>query len=114
MSQTSLSVQVTDANDHRPTFPKDPIYIDVVENLAEPFPVAIGTTLAEDLDSGLNGKLSYSIVQGNTTVFRLDPMSGQLYATLPLDREIQETYHLVVQVTDAGLFRHILPKVARE
>lgn len=101
-SETSLSIQVTDANDHRPMFPKDPIYIDVVENLSEPFPIAIGTTLAEDLDSGLNGKLAYSIVQGNTTVFRLDSMSGQLYTTQPLDREIQEAYELVVQVTDAG------------
>jgi hypothetical protein len=102
---TWLHIHVTDVNDNAPQFARNPIYIQVFENVDGPFPIAIGSTLADDADSGVNGNLAYSIIQGNTSVFGVNSITGQLYVNMMLDREMDDSYELLVQVTDSGMVR---------
>ncbi len=51
------------------------------------------------------GEIEYSLVDTNLNGaaprFRIDPTTGEVYTlTQNLDREVQDTYHLVVKVRD--------------
>uniref|UniRef100_A0A0R3RQB4 Cadherin n=1 Tax=Elaeophora elaphi TaxID=1147741 RepID=A0A0R3RQB4_9BILA len=72
----------------------------VGENMQGSYPITIGTLRPTGADSGLNRSLSYSLVQGNSTLFRIAPQTGKLQITEPLDHEMQNRYELVVQAND--------------
>ena len=58
---------------------------------------------ASDLDSGVFGKLSYSIVGGNDDGrFYINSTTGNISNAMVLDREQQNLYNLVVEATDGG------------
>lgn len=111
---TNLRVNLIDKNTCAPTFESDPIQLFVYENL-EVLPAVIGQVQAIDCDSALNAKLSYSIIQGNTTAFSIDSMSGMLSVHTVLDRELSHSHSLLIQVTDAGniAFRKRLKTLCR-
>ena len=55
-----------------------------------------------DGDSGANGQISYSIVEGNEAAkFGIFP-DGLLYVRSPLDRELKDYYALTVLAKDNG------------
>lgn len=59
---------------------------------------------ANDLDSGLNGQISYSIINGDRqNQFRIDKTNGYLIVNSPLDREMVSSYVLEVQAVDNGI-----------
>ncbi|CAB1337352.1 unnamed protein product [Coregonus sp. 'balchen'] len=65
----------------------------------------LATTIkANDLDSGLNGRLSYRITDGNPTgMFRLDDTTGQLYVNTTNATElIGKTFKVDITVSDKG------------
>ncbi|CDQ77329.1 unnamed protein product [Oncorhynchus mykiss] len=76
----------------------------------------LATTIkANDLDSGLNGRLSYMITDGNPTgLFRLDDTTGQLYVNTTNATElIGKTFKVDIAVSDKGSPR-LVTKVTLE
>lgn len=102
--KATVILSVTDVNDNAPTFAKNPVYLSVAENFPQ-VPIIIGQARATDPDSGLNGKLSYSMTQGNTSLFSIDSLVGYIKLNGILDRETTDNYKLIVQVSDSGNFQ---------
>lgn len=99
--KATVILNVNDINDNAPTFSRNPMYIGVAENFRL-LPIIIGRAEAIDPDSGLNGKLSFSITQGNTSLFSVDSLTGDLKLNGILDRETSDNYKLIIQVSDSG------------
>lgn len=98
----TILIAVTDENDNAPTFSQSEFTATIVENdLPMTF---IANITAEDLDSGSNSVIDYSVTMGNTTMFLIYG-NGALFSLVSLDREEQSTYILVVTATDRGLPR---------
>ena len=57
---------------------------------------------ATDGDIGINAGFFYSILSGNSgNIFLIDSVSGALSTTAPLDREEEDSYILLVRVSDS-------------
>ena len=96
----TILIAITDENDNAPAFSQSEFTATIVE---DDLPMTFITTItAEDLDSGNNSVVDYSIAMGNTTMFLIDS-TGSLFSLVSLDREEQPTYILVVTATDRGL-----------
>uniref|UniRef100_A0A671XIT7 Cadherin-23 n=1 Tax=Sparus aurata TaxID=8175 RepID=A0A671XIT7_SPAAU len=97
-SSTTVLVNVLDLNDVTPTFPK--AYegpFEVTEGQPGP---RVWTLRASDEDSGLNGKVEYSI----TDEFMVSPVEGELRVRkdVELDRETTAFYNITVTARDLG------------
>ncbi|XP_071074415.1 protocadherin Fat 3 isoform X1 [Dasypus novemcinctus] len=58
---------------------------------------------ASDADSGFNGKVLFTIADGNTdSCFAIDMETGQLRVLMPMDRERTDLYLLNITVYDLG------------
>nr|XP_046255492.1 neural-cadherin [Scatophagus argus] len=95
-------VQVEDANDHAPVF-----FPQFYESPAMSEDVPVGTIVAQitasDLDSGQNGRFSYSISKESDpySQFLVD-QSGWVVVADSLDREKISQHRIMVLATDAG------------
>uniref|UniRef100_A0A3Q2DLG3 Cadherin-23 n=1 Tax=Cyprinodon variegatus TaxID=28743 RepID=A0A3Q2DLG3_CYPVA len=102
-SSTTVSVKVLDINDVTPTFPRS--YegpFEVTEGQPGP---RVWTLRARDEDSGLNGKVEYSISGGdNQNEFMISPVEGELRVRrdVELDRETTAFYNITVTARDLG------------
>ena len=55
-----------------------------------------------DRDIGINAAFFYSILSGNSgNMFHIDSFNGVLSTTAPLDREKEDSYILLVRVSDS-------------
>uniref|UniRef100_A0A8C7LXV5 Si:dkey-22o22.2 n=1 Tax=Oncorhynchus kisutch TaxID=8019 RepID=A0A8C7LXV5_ONCKI len=96
-------VQVEDSNDHAPVF-----FPQFYEAPAMSEDVSVGTIVAQvtaaDLDSGLNGRFSYSIAKESDPngQFLVD-QSGWVVVADSLDREMVSQHRLMVLATDTGI-----------
>ncbi|XP_053442225.1 cadherin-23 isoform X1 [Nycticebus coucang] len=103
-STTTVLVNVNDINDNVPTFPRD--YegpFDVTEGQPGP---RVWTFLARDWDSGPNGQVEYSIVDGDPLgEFVISPVEGVLRVRkdVELDRETIAFYNLTLCARDRGV-----------
>jgi len=100
---TSLTVNVTDVNDNAPFFSQEQYQFRILENLA---PHSVGFILAQDRDSGNNAVVQYSLTNASISsdgmLFTVDPDSGELFVTSPLDREATANYSFSVVAEDSG------------
>ncbi|XP_078577750.1 protocadherin-15-like isoform X4 [Branchiostoma floridae x Branchiostoma japonicum] len=94
-SSVTLTVNVTDINDNSPQFPQDlyEVVLDENENAT-----VLLTLQATDAD--LDPSLTYSIADGDTSLFSVDSTTGQLSNMQPLDYEVGHEYTLVIQADD--------------
>ncbi|VDK72245.1 unnamed protein product [Anisakis simplex] len=106
---TRVLIEVGDLNDESPRFVNtggDHWLLRLAENLRGPFPIHLGTTLAEDRDNwssrNVSSTIAYAILQGNTSLFAVDPQTGRLMLLAPLDRELQSEHRLLIQALDLG------------
>ncbi|XP_039619104.1 neural-cadherin [Polypterus senegalus] len=97
----TVYINLTDVNDNVPFFTSS-IYEATVTEGAE-----IGTFVlqvsANDLDLGLNGKISYSLLNdrsGDYQFFRIDSQTGVIYTEAVFDRELKGSYLLEVKSMD--------------
>nr|XP_003473816.1 cadherin-23 isoform X11 [Cavia porcellus] len=103
-STTTVLVNVYDINDNVPTFPRD--YegpFDVTEGQPGP---RVWTFLAHDRDSGPNGQVEYSVVDGDPLgEFLISPVEGVLRVRkdVELDRETIAFYNLTICARDRGV-----------
>uniref|UniRef100_A0A671R6T4 Protocadherin Fat 3-like n=1 Tax=Sinocyclocheilus anshuiensis TaxID=1608454 RepID=A0A671R6T4_9TELE len=100
---TIVTIELLDVNDNSPSFSEDIYNILISED------IAIGETVtrlfAEDLDSQINGCITYSILKGDReNQFWIDPVTGLLKVNKALDRETVSvfSYSLSVQAFDSG------------
>ncbi|XP_075716448.1 protocadherin-23 [Rhinoderma darwinii] len=96
-----VSVVIQDQNDNPPVFDRDHHITWVLEGQA--YNMAVIQVFATDADSGLNGQVDYTIVDGNENkAFVIDSRRGILSTNAILDREIKSSYRLVLQAADRG------------
>lgn len=98
----SINVTIIDGNDNAPTF-SQPAYAARVREDA-----IIGDRvlqlIADDADSGANGRVTYSIARGDSDGrFTIDADTGYLSVAALLDRETVAAYALEVRARDRGL-----------
>ncbi|GAB6027294.1 hypothetical protein CHUAL_001576 [Chamberlinius hualienensis] len=98
-SKQKITILVEDVNDHTPVFD----HLQVETSLSEGTAVndRFYSLTASDGDSGANGLISYTIVEGGGSTFGIFP-DGHLYVKSALDREIQSYYELTVVASDQG------------
>uniref|UniRef100_A0A183E9K9 CA domain-containing protein n=1 Tax=Gongylonema pulchrum TaxID=637853 RepID=A0A183E9K9_9BILA len=110
---SSVLVKVENISEEAPRFPggnHQVLYVS--ENIHGAYPLTIGTLKVVDIDRKQNGTLSYSLLQGNNSLFLVIPQTGELQVTGNLDRELQEQYELVVQANDLGTPKRLSATVA--
>ncbi|XP_070545455.1 LOW QUALITY PROTEIN: cadherin-23-like [Ptychodera flava] len=103
----TVTVSVLDVNDNAPVFiyetPGLDSYQFAVSEEADPG-INVGVVTATDLDSTLNGKIDYNITAGNVNdtfnMKRID--SGEIILERLLDREMLDTYNLIITAIDRG------------
>ncbi|XP_068133263.1 protocadherin-23-like [Hyperolius riggenbachi] len=96
-----VSVLIQDENDNAPVFDRDHHITSVLEG--QGYNIFILQVFATDADSGTNGQVDYSIVDGNENkAFLIDSRKGVITTNAILDREIKASYRLVLEAADRG------------
>ncbi|XP_076446031.1 protocadherin-1-like [Babylonia areolata] len=100
----TVNITVTDINDNRPIFLRSSYNMSVKENVAPGTPVL--QVSATDLDSGLNGLVTYSfsarVAKEVTDHFQMDGSTGIITARGALDYEARQQYQFLVEAQDQG------------
>lgn len=94
-----ITVVLKDVNDNKPRFATAPA-VAVVGNLAAN--AVVTTVLAKDADTGVNGQIAYVIKSGDTSIFRLDSNTGELFAKSQLPSN-QLSFPLTISAKDGGV-----------
>ncbi|RMB96910.1 hypothetical protein DUI87_26981 [Hirundo rustica rustica] len=100
---TQIKIVILDVNDNAPIFTKEVYIGQVLENMPEGSVVL--TVLATDQDAGVNGDISYQLSQAvgqSDSAFVIDPKTGEIKLTKPLDFEAAATHELSVRARDGG------------
>lgn len=73
----TVRVSILNQNDHSPRLSEEPTFLAVAEN--QPPGTSVGRVFATDRDSGLNGRLTYSLRQlsEDSKAFRIHPQTGE-------------------------------------
>ncbi|XP_023258330.1 protocadherin-16-like [Seriola lalandi dorsalis] len=104
MSSTSFmafNLILQDVNDNLPRFQLQN-YVAYMRE-AQGYEMPIIQVVAEDVDQGQNGQVTYSIQSsGMSGLFKIDPMTGSITTAAIMDREIFTQTKLVVTATDRG------------
>ncbi|KAK2524868.1 hypothetical protein Q9233_009187 [Columba guinea] len=102
-SSTALVLEVSDVNDNAPVFEEAAYSAYVAENNAAGAPVL--RVLAQDADSGANGRVSYWLAGGSADAaayVSVEARSGALYAQRSFDYEQCREFAVVVRAQDGG------------
>uniref|UniRef100_A0A8D0WPG8 Cadherin domain-containing protein n=1 Tax=Sus scrofa TaxID=9823 RepID=A0A8D0WPG8_PIG len=98
-------VKALDANDNAPAFDRTLYAVKLPENV--PNGTLVMKLNASDLDEGSNGAIIYSfssdLSPGLKSKFSIDPLSGEITVTGPIDFEERNAYKIRVEATDKGL-----------
>ena len=97
---TQLHVTITDINDNAPVVTTSITNISVHEDVQTP--VLLTVVTGADLDSGLNGRLTYKLDAGSKSPFSVNSSTGYLTLESPLDYEVQTDYRFNLTVSDSG------------
>ncbi|XP_076332831.1 LOW QUALITY PROTEIN: protein dachsous-like [Tachypleus tridentatus] len=98
-ASATVLIRVLDANDNTPQFTKKKFLFTVEENTKKGR--LVGTVAAYDKDLGNNASLRYSLLSSNSS-FQINPITGEIFTKLTLDRETMSTYELIAEVRDQG------------
>lgn len=105
VASVNINIQVKDLNDNKPVFESYPYEAVVVENL--PSGTQVIQVKANDLDSGTNGHIVYSLdpkqnSQEISELFAVNSETGWVTTLKELDREKIDKYTVAVLATDQG------------
>ncbi|KAM4875306.1 protocadherin beta-18-like [Thomomys bottae] len=99
----TIRIVVVDINDNAPQFSQAVYETQVPENSS------IGSVIvkvsAEDVDSGLNAEISYSLFDASEDIqamFQINPLSGEIILKGLLDYEMVKYYKINIQGVDGG------------
>ncbi|XP_044871039.1 cadherin EGF LAG seven-pass G-type receptor 2 [Mauremys mutica] len=98
----TLTILVSDTNDHDPAFEQPEYKESVRENLEIGYEVL--TVRATDGDTSANANILYRLLNGDGAheAFEIDPRSGVIRTKGLVDREAVESYQLLVEASDQG------------
>ncbi|XP_068122568.1 protocadherin-16 [Hyperolius riggenbachi] len=102
-SQIKLDVSILDINDHAPVFNQSRYQALISESLTPGSSVL--QVYATDADLGQNGKVTYEINRRQSDpegFFTINPYSGLIQLSKPLDYETRKAHELVVQARDGA------------
>ncbi|XP_078514848.1 protocadherin-16 [Lissotriton helveticus] len=102
-AESSFVLQVVDVNDNPPLFDQQ-VYKQTIPEVVYPGSFVLQVT-ARDKDQGPNGDIYYSILHNsdtNSDWFTIDPATGIITTTNPLDYEKDPHPKLTVMATDGG------------
>ncbi|XP_051559265.1 protocadherin Fat 1a [Myxocyprinus asiaticus] len=100
-ASTKVIIDVIDVNNNAPEFKQTSFRASVDENM--PIGTSVLTVKANDLDSGENGYVTYSIANANPQPFVIDYFSGAISTSELLDYELMaRIYTLKVRASDWG------------
>ncbi|XP_069725648.1 protocadherin beta-15-like [Phaenicophaeus curvirostris] len=100
---TQIHIIILDVNDNAPVFTQKLYVGQILEDAPEG--TVVLRVMATDLDLGTNGDIFYHFSQEvgqRESAFVIDPMSGEIKLTKPLDFEEAEKHELRVRATDGG------------
>ena len=96
-----VTIHVLDVNDNPPRFVNNSFFVNVPEKQA--VGTVVTTVTAKDIDAGNNGKVRYTIDQGNGgKVFEINATSGVITLRKKLDFERRSKYQLRIVARDQG------------
>nr|XP_020452141.1 protocadherin-8-like [Monopterus albus] len=106
LSSTSIiRIKVVDQNDNYPYF-IFPVLMNGTADISLPFNAPAGylalCVSAEDEDEGMNGELSYEIVQGDPKLFTMNKDTGEIALKQWLTAEIGDVLEIKIAVSDNG------------
>ncbi|KAM8741703.1 protocadherin-16 [Acanthopagrus schlegelii] len=97
----AFNLILQDVNDNLPRFQLQN-YVAYMRE-AQGYETPIIQVMAEDVDQGQNGQVTYSIQSsGMSGLFKIDPVTGSITTSAIMDREIFTQTKLVVTATDRG------------
>ncbi|KAF7700324.1 protocadherin-16 [Silurus meridionalis] len=97
----AVNLILQDVNDNLPRFQLHNYVAYVMEAQGYDFPII--QVLADDLDQGQNGQVTYSIRSSSMSgLFKIDPLTGSISTAAIMDREIWTQTKLVIMATDRG------------
>ncbi|XP_078500339.1 cadherin EGF LAG seven-pass G-type receptor 2 isoform X1 [Lissotriton helveticus] len=101
-AMATLTIMVSDTNDHDPLFEQQDYKESVRENLEIGYEVL--TVRATDGDASINANILYRILNndGLNEVFEIDSRSGVIRTKGTVDRETVDSYQLLVEANDQG------------
>ncbi|XP_040913615.1 protocadherin-8 [Toxotes jaculatrix] len=104
-STSTIRIRVVDQNDNYPYF-TFPVLLNDSADVPLPFNAPAGylalRVSAEDEDEGMNGELSYQIVQGDPKVFTMNKDTGEIALKQWLTAEIGDVLEIKIAVSDNG------------
>lgn len=98
----TVYVNISDANNYSPVFENGPYTAQVFED------APVGTTVlvvqASDADVGQNAQITYTMSSSDQAQesFTINPQTGAVVTTKPLDRETTSSYLLTLTARDGG------------
>lgn len=96
-----VTIHVLDVNDNAPRFVNNSFFVNVPEKQA--VGTVVTTVTAKDKDAGNNGRVRYTIDQGNSgNVFEINVTSGVIILRKALDFERRSKYQLRIVARDQG------------
>ncbi|EFO19582.2 hypothetical protein LOAG_08910 [Loa loa] len=98
IEQQNIYIEIEPTNIYWPQFFNCPRFFTIKEN--EPTGSIIGKISAEDMDDNSDGQLTYSLVQGSTSLFSIDPDTAELILIRSLHWEKDLSLFVVVEVED--------------
>ncbi|XP_036379751.1 protocadherin-16-like [Megalops cyprinoides] len=100
-SYMAVNLILQDINDNLPRFQLQNYVVYMRE--AQGYDIPIIQVMADDLDQGQNGQVTYSIKSSTRSgLFKIDPLTGSITTAAIMDREIWTQTKLVVTATDRG------------
>ncbi|XP_053522481.1 protocadherin beta-16-like [Artibeus jamaicensis] len=98
-----VRIEVVDTNDNAPEFGQPVYKVHIPENSSVGSLVA--TVSASDLDSGVNGKLVYSLFrpsEDTSQTLEVNPITGEIRLRKQVDFETVRSYEVDIKATDGG------------
>ena len=102
-STLDSTINIGDVNDNSPVFGNSSYHSKV--NESTPTTESLLQVSATDRDLGSNAEIAYTIVNNSisSSWFRIDPSSGNIYATQFVDREKESSVNITVSARDKGV-----------
>ncbi|XP_044259257.1 fat-like cadherin-related tumor suppressor homolog isoform X5 [Tribolium madens] len=103
-AEVPVSIVLQDVNDCPPEFTQENYNVSISE--AAQFGTPVLTVIANDNDTGINKKISYSIQNdsnNSSEYFYIDENEGVVYLKQSLDHEEASSHHFIVVAKDLGV-----------
>ncbi|KAM9795473.1 protocadherin-19 isoform 1-T1 [Neosynchiropus ocellatus] len=104
-SNATVRIVVLDVNDNTPIMTNPPLVNGTAE-VSIPRNAGVGYMVtqvkADDYDEGENGRLTYTISEGDRAFFEIDQVNGEVRSTRMFGENVKSTYEITVVARDHG------------